>query len=380
MREIESVMTGVQERGQHIVIYGERGVGKTSLAYIARALFVDSSPTNLVVRVQCADGDSFTDVWTQFFRAFRSEIESLERTLRIDSQDIVERVETILLYADTENLRPYDVVDAIKIIASKFGLLVIIDEFDRLGGWTNTSPFSDLIKSLSDDLVAATLLIVGVADNIEGLIQGHLSIVRNIRQVAMPRMSESELAEILVEGYKAYSEKIGQSLICEDDAAASVARISQGFPYYTHLLGGAAGSVAIRSDKNTVSKLTVLSAMVRAVDDTSHAIRSSYTEAISARAGAQIEPTLLACAMAPPDDLGYFSSRDVAEALTANVGQHRGPGHVNSHLKRFASEPLWLLEEKRRGERSVRYRFRDPLMKPFVLIKGFESGALGSDI
>jgi hypothetical protein len=376
-REVESVLAGIQEVGQHPVIYGERGVGKTSLSYIARSLYMGmSGGGSLSVRVQCAEGDSFTGVWSHFFRAFRAEIETFDRERREAFKDIVERVETILLYPDSDELSPYDVVDALSLIASRINLLIILDEFDRLGGWDTTLPFSDLIKSLSDGLIHATLIIVGVADDINGLIQGHQSIARNIRQVSMPRMSEQELSQILTGGFAAYSDKTGRSLSCDERTANSVARISQGFPYYTHLLGGAAGAEAIRRGEALVTQSTVFRAMVLAVEDTSHAIRSSYTEAVTARADAQLVPTLLACALATSDDLGFFSSTDVANALSSIVEAPRRPGHVNSHIKRFASDPIWLLEEKRRGERSVRYRFRDPLMKPFVIIRGIESGML----
>jgi hypothetical protein len=376
-REIESVMTGIAEVGQHPVIYGERGVGKTSLSYIAKSLFMRTGGDGaLSVRVQCSDGETFTAVWTHFFRVFRTEVEKLDKERRESLKDLVERVETILLYPDQDELAVHDVVQALTLIANRVQLLIVLDEFDRLGGWQETTPFSDLIKSLSDDLVPMTLITVGVADDIDGLMKGHQSIPRNIRQVRMPRMSDSELAEILTGGFAAYSEKTGDSLSCDKRTAAAVARISQGFPYYTHLLGGAAGAEAIRDGEAVVTQATVFRAMMRAVEDTSHAIRSSYTEAVSARADAQLVPTLLACALAETDDIGYFSSTDVANVLSEIVGSPRGPGHVNSHLKRFASEPIWTLEEKRRGERSIRYRFRDPLMKPFVIIKGIEAGML----
>ncbi|MET3510812.1 ATP-binding protein [Plantibacter flavus] len=376
-REIESVMTGLQEVGQHVVVYGERGVGKTSLSYIARALFLADQPnTSIVVRVQCAEGDSFTAVWGHFFRAFRQQVEKMDKESRTALDDLVQRVETILLYPDSDDLSAYDVADSLALISDHLRVLVILDEFDRLGGWQATLAFSDLIKSLSDDLIPISLMIVGVADDIDGLIRGHQSIVRNIRQVAMPRMSSAELASILTGGYDAYSKKSGDSLSCDTAAANSVANISQGFPYYTHLLGGAAGAAAVKSGKDLVTRETVFMAMVRAVDDTSHAIRSSYTEAVTARADARLVPTLLACALATNDELGFFSSTDVAQALTKQTGSKRGPGHVNTHLKRFASEPIWLLEERRHGERRIRYRFRDPLMRPFILIKALESGAL----
>lgn len=188
----------------------------------------------------------------------------------------------------------------------------------------------------------------------------------------MPRMSMTELADIVLGGYAAYSELIGQPLSCDQQTADAIARISDGFPYYTHLLAGAAGSLAIRTGVNTVTKHTVLAALVHAMDDTDHVIRATYTAATTGRADAKLGPTLLACALAGADDLGLFSSTDVARALSLVLGSQRNPGHVNNHLRKFASDGIGVLEERRLGERRIRYRFRDPMMKPFVVIKGIE--------
>ncbi len=380
MREIENVMSGVQQIGQHVIVYGERGVGKTSLSYIARGLFLGSvSGVGISVRIECSEGNTFEDVWAHFFRELRMEIEKRSKDDRLLFAGLVEQVEILLVLFEGSTLLPDAVVAAMELIAARSPLLIIIDEFDRLGAWEATVPFSDVIKSLSDRVVRMTLLIVGVADNIDGLIRGHQSLGRSLRQVAMPRMSQQELAEIVTGGFVAYTDSTGDPLLCERPAARGIARIAQGFPYYAHLLAGAAGAWAIRRSEKSVSLSTVLDAMLLAVEDATHAIRSAYTEAVSGRADAQLAPTLLACAMAKTDDLGFFSSTDAARELTKILGQQRGPAHVNNHLRRFAAEPIWILDERRRGERSIRYRFHDPLMRPFVMIRGYSLGLLPKD-
>lgn len=375
MREIESVMAGLQEIGQHVVVYGERGVGKTSLSFVARGLFQVITPgAALAIRLQCYDGDDFTAVWKGFFRSFRVELEKLDQPSREAVEDLLDRVETLLVFPDSDRLTPDIVADALQLISSRVSLLVVLDEFDRLGGWQNTIPFADLIKFLSDSLIPMTLLIVGVADNIDGLIQGHQSVARNLRQVAMPRMTEAELSEIVSGGYLAYSEKTGDSLESDQTAPQMIARIAQGFPYYAHLLGGAAGARAIHDGRRVVDRDTVYRAMVDAIDDASQTIRSLYSLAVSGRSDAKLAPTLLACALAKTDDTGWFSSTNVAYALSELTNVRRGAAHVNSHLKRFTTDPTWVLEERRLGPRGIRYRFHDPLMKPFIIIRAIQSG------
>mgnify|MGYP000887924624 CR=1 FL=1 len=60
--ELFSVIEAIQSAGQHAVIYGERGVGKTSLARIAIQLA--SEDTDLVaVRINCDGQDTFSSFW-----------------------------------------------------------------------------------------------------------------------------------------------------------------------------------------------------------------------------------------------------------------------------------------------------------------------------
>src|SRR5580658_4376754 len=57
--ELFSVVEAIQSVGQHAVIFGERGVGKTSLARVA----MQTQRGTLAVRVNCDGGDTYTSIW-----------------------------------------------------------------------------------------------------------------------------------------------------------------------------------------------------------------------------------------------------------------------------------------------------------------------------
>jgi replication-associated recombination protein RarA len=62
--ELNKIVDAIYERGQHIVLYGERGVGKTSLANI-----VNASIQNIIsVKVTCTRSDSFNDIWQRLLK------------------------------------------------------------------------------------------------------------------------------------------------------------------------------------------------------------------------------------------------------------------------------------------------------------------------
>ena len=375
--QLKSVMSGLAEVGQHILIYGERGVGKTSLGYMAKAIFDASSPTHAIsVRIQCADGESFTEIWQDFYKRLAAEVAIRDKDFRSHLAAQLDQADAILNYPDRDYLTSTDVHRALSILAASCDVLIFVDEFDRLGGWDETTPFGDLIKGLSDDRVRVTLVIAGVADSIDGLIKSHASTPRSLRQILMPRMEQDELLSIVNDGFHEFSEKSAYSLACTPQAAKTIARVAEGFPYYAHLLAGAAGSEALFQNSHEITHLDVFESMIAAIEDADHAIRSAYVGAVTARAGANLEATLTACALTVTDELGYFSSSDVAQALSNIVGETRTTGHVNSQLSRFSSAPHWVLDRKEISQRKIRYRFHDTLMRPFVLLKGYQNGIL----
>lgn len=254
--------------------------------------------------------------------------------------------------------------------------MVILDEFDRISDREQARMFADLIKTMSDDLLSCSLLIVGVADDVDSLIEGHRSVERAIRQIFMPRMTPAELQSIVTEGFREFSERSGVSISINDDAKNAIARLSQGFPYYTHLLAGSVGEIAITDSRSTIDPDLVMRALFSALDNATQAVVKSYTDATSAsRSDAGYSDTLLACAMTPGDGLGFFSAPDVAKALSYLRGKKVSSGLYLHHLKRFCGPPAWALES--RGERqSARFRFYNPMMKPFVLMTGVKDRRL----
>jgi hypothetical protein len=223
---------------------------------------------------------------------------------------------------------------------------------------------------MSDDLLSCTIIIVGVADSVEGLIEGHRSIDRAVKQISMPRMSSTELREIVEGGFGAFFDRSGIRIALEPTVVSAIVRMSQGFPYYTHLLAGSIGEQALLHGKFEVNTDDVFDALFSAIDQATHGIRVSYTDACtSSMKTASFDLTLLACALTPGNQLGYFAPIDIVPVLTELSGRTRKTDSFIAHLKRFAGPPSWILETRGQG-RSTRYRFSDPLMRPFVLMLG----------
>jgi hypothetical protein len=372
--QLSRVLGAIGELGEHAVVYGERGVGKTSLAYMAKDAFRVADPSSIAVRVPCSADDNFATVWKKLVPRLTAELDVRDPAERDALIPALDRLEDILQLED--EVTPEMVVRALHVFSAKAPLLVIVDEFDRIGDFGSTHLFSDVVKMASDDLLRATLLVVGVADDVDQLIQGHRSIERSMKQVSMPRMSTEELSTIVVGGFRAFTQRSGHALEVNPQVVTAIARLSQGFPYYTHLLSGALGELALRSGKDVITVPMVFECLLGALDEATHSIKVSYTDAVtSPKQNASFADTALACALVVGDDLGFFAPADVVAPLQGIADTAKTTGNFLSHLKRFAGPPSYLLETRGEG-RATRYRFANPLMKPFVLIKGVQSGRL----
>src|SRR2546427_3317978 len=152
MEQLTDVVSAVSMTGQHVGLYGERGVGKTSLATVLGEYVGgrEIRPQLQAASVNCSTDDSFSSLWSGIF----AELEVAAGDGEISPEYVRRRL---------EGLPPS---------------LLVIDELDRLEDDDALTALADTIKTLSDHAVPSTLVLVGVANSIGELIGEHASIVR----------------------------------------------------------------------------------------------------------------------------------------------------------------------------------------------------------
>ena len=281
--QLQRVFDAVATRGQHATIFGERGVGKTSLANIVQEVAQNSFGGAGVVKVNCAKVVNFATIWRAALARIDLLIDSGESTVGLRP----ERVEhtTTAAASLAAKVTPHDILLAVERLGKT---VIIFDEFDRLR--SGRDKFADVIKTLSDSSVDCTLVIVGVANNINGLIKEHASIDRSLAQILMPRMEPSELHEILEKAMTALSMKMGHA------ARNFVVVLSHGLPHYTHVLGKASTIEALRDSRWEITTQDVNKSITAAIENTEQSIRDSYqTATMTARRDTLFKQVLLAC-------------------------------------------------------------------------------------
>src|SRR3546814_20665795 len=101
----------------------------------------------------------------------------------------------------------------------------MLDEFDRATSRSFRRSIAELIKNLSDRSARVQLVVAGVAANFMELIEHIPSIRRNVLNLELPRMDDSEVDEMLQIG----SDESGLGF--SDAARQRIRKIANGSPY-----------------------------------------------------------------------------------------------------------------------------------------------------
>ena len=360
--QVSELLSVVSQPGQHGVIFGERGVGKTSLA-LATGMAAGFSAEQIAVRVNCDTSDSFDAVWRKAFGEITFLSDRTRSASPVMQKETLASAKQLLDDAGAE-ISPDDVRRVLQTLAIATPVVIFIDEFDRLPKNGHHALFADTIKTLSDQLVDATVIFVGVADNVNDLISEHSSIERALVQVPMPRMSPRELGEIVTRGYEA------AEMTSTSEAMERISLLSQGLPHYTHMLGQQAGYVAVREGRSEVNLDDVDAAVTKAMTKAQQSIQSDYYLATFSTRSTLYKQVLLGCALAGGDDFGFFSAADVRSSLSAIMGQRYEIPAFAQHLHELADPRRGSVLEKRGESRRFKFRFRNPLLQPYIVMRG----------
>ena len=364
--QISEIFSAVAQPGQHAVIYGERGVGKTSLAAVSAELL--EAANVLTARATCDVSDDFSSVW----RKALGEVGFRKRRQAVGFADAhAETHETAAAALGSGTVTPDAVRSVLQRMGEKRPLAIFLDEFDRLRDPDAGVLFADTIKAMSDRVVPATLFLIGVADSVAGLIKEHRSIERALVQIHMPRMSRAELAEIASNGLAAARMTIAQT------ALKKVTAVSQGLPHYTQLLTQLAARSALAEHRAGVGARDVDAAVERAVERAQGSVVEAYRQATAAKGGAIYPEVLLACALVEEDEFGFFRAAEVTEPLSKILGRPCPPLTFARHLDRMSASARGGVLEKHGGAGARRYRFENPLLQPYVLMRGLAEGTVG---
>lgn len=356
-KEIRQLVEAIAERGRHAIVYGERGVGKTSLSQVVPFMLPRKVQRVQPIRKAADPSDNFASIWRKIFREI--EISDRQKTAMVADQ-----------YANRD-ITPDDVFRELNNFNQNDVPIIVVDEFNEVADEATSLLMANTIKALSDGGANATIIIVGVADDVNELMAGHDSISRCCEEVLMPRMNRDELMDVIESRVR----NLGMEI--EANAKWKIINLSKGLPTFVHGLGKYSCYAAIDRRRVTITEGDTDRAIDKLLGSSQQSLKHAYEKAVrSNQPSAKFQQVLTACALAATDESGFFTQTAVRGPLSQMLGRSAQIGHLRPQLHELIEEKRGKVIERIGEERSYRYRFSDPAMQPYVIMAGIKAGIL----
>ena len=366
--EVIRLIEHMNTPGQHILLYGDRGVGKTSLANIL-AIVLKQVADGILIEKRCDSTDTFASIVakpltgvgvdvnlsaTQRQKTVSGELEAGIQLIKGKANTEKSTIDTFNGIGEQAN-SPAWVAEKLKDTSALF----IIDEVDALVANSDRRKIAELIKHLSDAGSPFKIMIVGISETAEKLTGGHPSVHRCLKETKLNRMSEEELAEIVTNG----SEKL--DLDFEEQAIRAIENLSAGYPHFTHLLALKCAEDAIAQDRSRISLRDLNHALNAAVQDAEGTLKLLYDTAVRSYQAADMYRLIVRAAAYCATPTSEFTSRELREKIKLFSGETVSQQVLNNYFKKLVSDG----EDKILQRLAVGvYRFSDPRMPSFVRI------------
>ena len=280
--ELDRVILELNHFNSVPFIFGNRGVGKTSLARTAAQLVNESGNEHLYVA--CAPGASMLTI----FREIAHDLLSLAVKTR-GRQAIVKQIELNIssnpgIKLTVERHSPQisqfvDVNEAVrtlrdidKLLPKEVKTVVVIDELEELNNEDRVH-LAYLIKQLGDQEFTVRFLLVGIAENVQELIGAHASVPRYTHEVSLSPLIANDLIEVVSDAGKTLEIGVSHDILCK------IAIIGNGYPHFAHLIGKSIFLEAIVEGESSITQSIYKKGIFRAVAGSTEELKISYDKA-----------------------------------------------------------------------------------------------------
>ncbi|MBV9521680.1 MAG: ATP-binding protein [Alphaproteobacteria bacterium] len=353
--QMQRIISAIEEERAHVVLYGERGSGKTSLANIV-ALKAEEAGY-FVAKFACSSELSFEDIFRSFLRRMPATFlaEGIGGASRIGLSNFEELL-------PPGEIGVAELVAVLGRIHDKHAILVI-DEYDRITSEVTKGKLAELLKNMADASVPVTLLMIGVADDVDALLGKHPSLQRALVTIPLPLMTAREIDGIIQVG----EEQSG--LRFAPEVRQRVVELAQGLPYHAQLLSLFAARSALRRQSRTVEREDLRYAVLRAAEEAEGKLKEAYSlAAASQQGGTAFKDILFAAARSASDPFGVFTVAEVAKTAAAH-GIALSTLSLQYPLKKLTEPSRGAMLRRITGLDGLRYQFSSQMMRHHVLVR-----------
>lgn len=345
----------------HVLITGDRGIGKSSLAWLARYLAQTGDEGNrpfLTAYVLVQDATTLQHMCELCLRDLG---QNVRKSALQEVWDFLKVHMKLTLFGTAEiSLEPQRISDLVSEFAYVLeevsdraskdtdGMLIIIDEFDRIAGKQKglASFFKSLFEKLTVDGYGHIMfMIVGLSDIRHELAEDHPSIMRCFLPIELPVMHPTEIEEFVRNALAP------SGVACSPEVMSAITYYSGGYPVLVHELGYALFETDSDGSWDWTDFLPALKRAVRSLEQRLFA--KMYTVDIKSKLYRDI--------------LNILATAEGDEVSLSEI-KKRFPGRpelVSSYVSRLIERGLVAKVE---GQRAT-YRLINRLFKLFIRLK-----------
>ncbi|WP_233233462.1 ATP-binding protein [Bordetella sp. LUAb4] len=222
--------------GRSVFIYGDRGVGKSSLGATAAFQYQTSDKPVIVV------GGSVNETFNSIVANIANQALGASRTQSVKKISSAGFEWRGLKWSAGREVSQKSIINELSTVGDAVDLLaevasvyaekptVLLDEFDEIPDVAQRNLFAALLKALGDRGVNLKFIFTGVGRSLEQLLGAHLSAQRQIVGVEVPRLGWDARLEIVTEAARHFD------LGMDNNVKYRIGIVSDGFPAYVHLI------------------------------------------------------------------------------------------------------------------------------------------------
>ena len=251
---LTKLISAIEGQRLHTIVYGERGIGKTSLLHVLGQAAAEAR--YLVVYISCGAASEFDET-------VRSIAEHIPLLFHKDYGPTHEASEKGASFASLLPAGAVSVRAASELFAAVVGtrVLVLMDEFDRTNSVEFHRNMAEFMKNLSDRAVRVQFVISGAAANVSEFVSHIPGIRRNVFALQLPPMTADEIHDLIKNGEEA------SSVSFEPTAIEFIAQVTNGLPYVATLLSYHAGLAAADGARTVITPGDVSAAISEAMSE-----------------------------------------------------------------------------------------------------------------